>query len=552
MRLKRWLMIGIPAALLLGVLILLVIQQRPAHGPAEPTSASSAETDAAETTAPPEHTDTCTTRIPIVTYTPTEAPTFHPVTPEPTATPDAWSVRIVEPDCLSDGVVLRENAQEGVTVAEPGEPALGHDWSEWEASSEGYRRACRRCGAEEIRPELYTGKLPRIDFTGSLEGISKTERVITGFRFTSAEEYFEGYTFSTWQGHATLAFPKKNYTVRIYGDEELTDKHRFRFGSWQPEHKYVLKANYRDVSGMRNQIAADLWADMAAQRPGLYEGLRGTSHYGAVDGFPAMLYINGEFAGLYTMNLHIDDDLYRMDHRDDAVLIANEAELEETRFRAPAAFTDEKSAWEVEYCGSGEDSQWARDGLNELIAFVMESSDAEFRSDLGERLDVDAAVDYLIFLYVTGLRENSAKDLVLLKYHDCDRWIPTVYDMEGAFGLDLAGTTWRPADEFLPVREGNSLSSGTDSLLWDRLLKNFEPEIRTRYVELRKNVLSEESLVRRIRDALAEIPDEYREMDLALYPRDIPDPEPEEQMTSYVRERLPLLDSLLLKETVTD
>ena len=554
---KRWWIVCAAVVPALAGLILLISGREPydpsgTQKPAETDAVILTEepTDGAAAAPTEEPTEEASespvpTKAPRVTRAPTEAPTFHAEKPEPTVTPDPWNTRVIAPDCLNDGVILHENVTEGTTVAEAGEPAPGHDWSEWEPCEGGYRHICRRCGWEETRPELHEGKLPRIDFTGSLEGISKTERVITGFRFSGPDTFFQGYTYSTWQGHTTLAFPKKNYMVRIYEDEELNSRHRFRFSHWKPEHKYVLKANYRDVSGMRNLIAAGLWADMVCRRPGLYKGLRDTPNYGAADGFPVLLYINDAFAGLYTMNLHIDDDLYRMNHREDAVMIANQAEPDETRFLAQAAFTDEKSAWEVEYCGSGEDNQWARDALNELIRFVMESSDGEFRTGLSERLDVDAAIDYLIFLYVTGLKENNAKDLVLLKYYDCNRWIPTVYDLEAAFGLNLAGMTYRPADEFLPERRGDGLASGTDSLLWERLLKSFEPEIRARYAELRKNVLSEENLIRRIQDALAQIPAEYREMDLALYPREVPDADPEKQMTEYIRERLPLLDSLL-------
>ena len=544
MRLKRWLMISIPVALLLGFLILLVIQQ-PAHEPAEPTPAVSAETDAAEASSPTENNSTTTTRIPIVTYTPTEAPTFHPMTPEPSATPDPWVITVIPPDCLSPGTILKENTEEGYIITEEGEPPPGHEWSEWTRSGNLYQRMCSRCGAEETRDQLYEASVPRIDLIGSLEGISKSDRVITGFRFTSTDEFFEGYSFNTWQGHTTLAFPKKNYTLRIYEDDDLDRKHLFRFRSWNAEHKYVLKANYRDISMMRNLIAADLWADMAASRPGLHEDLRKSSHFGAVDGFPVLLYLNDTFSGLYTMNLHIDNDLYRMNHADDAVMIANSSEPDETRFLARAAFTDEKSAWEVEYCGSGEDDEWAKDKLNELIAFVMESDDETFRMQLGEHLDVDAAIDYLIFLYVTGLRNNASKDLVLLKYHDCDQWIPTVYDLEAAFGLDLETQTWRSAEDFLPSRTGSGWDSSTGNLLWDRLLNAFTPGIRSRYAALRKTVLTPEALTKRVRTALATIPDEYRNMDLALYPRRLPDTTPEEQMTAYIPERLLLLDRLL-------
>ena len=466
-------------------------------------------------------------------------------TPVPTSTPDPWAETVIPPGCTTAGSILRINQAEGVTLAEAGEPALGHDWGAWTEADRGYRRICRRCGAEEQRAALHEGPLPRIDFTGSMEGISKSERVMIGLRFSSKDAFFDGYAYASWQGHATLSFPKKNYTIRMYDDGEMTRKHRFQIGRWQLEHKYILKANYRDITQCRNLTAADLWADMAAGRPNLYHRLKATSHYGAVDGFPVEVYLNGAFHGLYTMNLHIDEDLYQMYQTYDAVMISNSSGPEETLFRAPAAFADEKSAWEVEYCGTGEDDQWAKDELNSLIDFVMSSSDEAFRSHLNEKLDVDGAIDYLLFLYAIGLPQNAAKDLVLLKYQDAGVWIPTVYDLEGAFGLDLETLTYLEPGSFLPSCQDGRWDSGTGSLLWDRLLQSFEPEIRARYADLRGTVLSEESLTDRIREKLAAVPDDAVRADLALWPRQLPDEAPAEQMTAYVLKRLPLLDGIL-------
>ena len=502
-------------------------------------------------TAVPTPTET-PTRMPHITREPTAAPTFHAVTPAPTEMPEPWKETIIPPDCENAGTILRENSVEGIIKTESGEPALGHDWSAWSSDEDGLHRVCKRCGMEEKREHAYLESIPRIDFTGSMDGISKETRVLLGFRFESEDELFNGFSYTSWQGHATLGFPKKNYTIRLYDDEKLGKKHRFRFEKWQLEHKYVLKANYRDISMIRNLAAADLWADMVASRKNLYPGLEKTSNYGAVDGFPVTVYLNGEFHGLYTMNLHIDDDLFQMTHPYDAVMIANSSEPEETRFLSATAFADEKNAWEVEYCGTPDDSQWAKDSLNDLITFVMESDDEIFRARLGEKLDVDGAIDYLIFLYVTGLQSNAAKDLVLLKYQDWDPWIPSVYDMEGAFGLNLETVSYRNTEEFLPVRSEESWDSGTGSLLWDRLLQNFSEKIQSRYAELRQSVITEDKLVSRIQDMAARIPEEYREMDLTLYPRKESEQKPEQQMTGYILERLKLLDNTLISADGAD
>ncbi len=554
---RLWMIIvGIAALAIIAIALVLVVAQRPKETPALAPAATvssemTAKPVAAIPTSAPEAaevprtvpTPECTVRI---TNPLTEMPTLTP----PTPTPNPWHDTEYPSTCEDAGYILHENAYEGVTTILEGAPPLGHEWSEWKKDRESGKMVsvCSRCGKELIRNEIYTGTIPRIDFYGSMEGISKSDRVTLNFDFTSPTEVFSCYSYTTWQGHNTLNFPKKNYTIRLFNDEEITDKHRLVFNGWQREHKYVLKANYRDVSQARNLVAANLWADMAATRPNLFETLRHTSNYGAVDGFPVIVYLNGEFLGLYTMNLHIDDDLYQMDNAYDAVMIANSTEPEETRFRALATFEDEKNAWEIEYCSTGDNNQWAKDSLNELITVVMTSDDEVFRAHVGDYLDMDGAIDYLIFLYVTGLEKNASKDLVLLKYQDFDVWIPSVYDMERAFGLSYDGDVWLAADVFLPILQEGVWDSGTDSLLWDRLLQLFEPEIRQRYAELRRAVLTEDRLMAWTNALIDKIPEKYYAADLALYPRQVPEGDFREQIKAYIHHRLRLLDEIFAQE----
>lgn len=556
MKKKRlWMIVAVVAALaVIAAVVILVTSQKKEETPA-PTPAATvspektAAPDLITPTSTPEATEVQTAvptprRTVRITNPPTEVPTPVP----PTPTPNPWNDTEYPPTCVEAGYIVHENTYEGVTTILEGAPALGHDWAEWVEDPDSGKMVstCTRCGLQLMRSDIYTGTIPRIDFWGSMDGISKADRVTLGFDFTSPTEIFSCYSFTTWQGHNTLNFPKKNFTIRLFNDEEITEKHRLIFNGWQREHKYVLKANYRDFSQSRNLVAANLWADIAATRANLFPTLRRTSNFGAVDGFPVIVYLNGEFIGLYTMNLHIDNDLYQMDNAYDAVMIANSTEPEETRFYALAAFEDEKNAWEVEYCGTGNDNQWAKDSLNELITFVMTSDDETFRAHLGDYLDVDAAIDYLIFLYVTGLESNASQDLVLLKYHDCDVWIPSVYDMEHAFGLSQDGTAYLAADHFVPVQRDGIWDSGTNSLLWDRLLQLFEPEIRARYAELRQNVLTEDELTARVNAFMDQVPDEYYEMDAALWPRQLPEGSQREQMATYTLERLRLMDAVFI------
>ncbi len=452
-----------------------------------------------------------------------------------TSQPQTARVTVVEPTCIAAGYSLVEDLTNGSIRVEEGMPALGH-------APDGMG-LCARCGEK-----VAAASLPRLELNGSMEGISKDQRIKLAMTFTDDQQQVNGWAYTTWQGHESMAYEKKNYTIRLFEDEALTKKLRLTFGHWQPEHKYILKACYRDPSMARNLLAARLWGEMARTRTELPAQLAATANMGAVDGFPVSVWLNGEFHGLYTFNLHKDDDLFRMNGVGrEAIMISNAQTMEESLFRAPAAFVEDVSDWEVEYCGT-EDQTWAKDSLNALITFVMDSDDAAFRRELPQHLDVEAAMDYLIALWAMGLTDAGAVDLVLVKYEDTP-WIPSLYDMEDAFGLTPDGLALAAEDAALPVMEQGKWRSGTGSLLWDRLLQCYTEEIIARYRALRENVLDSERMIGLLDAYIAQIPPEDMAADLALYPdRGGPQMDHDKQIADYIYRRLEILDTLLKEE----
>lgn len=466
-------------------------------------------------------------------------------TPAPAET-EEWIVTVVEPGCVSAGYTMREHRQTGVVEIEDGAPATGHAFGEWIVDPETGMsvQTCAICGDTLSRLPETASDLPSIRLTGSTEGMSKDDRVLLNVEFFDGAGTFSGYAYTSWQGHSTLVNEKKNYTIRLFDDEALTVKHRMELRpGWHLEHKYVLKANYADVSQARNLIAARLWSRMTASRDNLNARLARTSNYGAVDGFPVTVWLNGEFHGLYTLCLHKDDDLYDMHEGNrDVIMICNDSGSDEAFFRAPAAFEENASSWEIEFSAE-EEEPWVKESFNALIRFVMESDDETFRTELSRHLDVDSAIDYLLFMYAAGLTDSAAKDLVLLSYEG-GPWIASAYDMEDAFGLSADGASALAADAFLPGKQDGAWTSGTGSLLWDRLLGGYEDRIRARWQALRQDVLNANNLIAEAEALLSAVPDGDIRTDLNLYPGRTPIENPEEQILTYIRERMPLLDEI--------
>ncbi len=454
----------------------------------------------------------------------------------------------VEATCTEDGYTFVANeAEDSFTVVHL--PALGHDYGDWADAADGLSRSrlCGRCGKVETHriSTVPEEDFPTLHLTGSMEGIDKKHRVTLEVNFASQEIAFTCFTQATLQGHSTYGLPKHNYTLRFFRDQEGSSKYKLQLRNWEEEHKYILKANYNDPTQCRNLVGARIWQQMVDCRPSLHARIAALPLKGAVDGFPVQVYLNGEYFGLYTMNLHKDDDLYGMeDGEKAALLICNGQTMPESLFRERAAFLENNASdWELEYCGTGDDA-WARDSFNALIDFVMTATDEAFRQELDKYLDVDAAIDYLIFIYALGLPDSGAKDLVMLNYGDV--WISSAYDMDEAFGLDAEELQYRAPEEFLPILTENGWDSATSSLLWDRVLGAFAPELRARYTQLRGSVLSDENLLHLVQDYIGSIPEAFYDMDLYLFEdRAFTAEDMAAQIAAYIPARMAALDDIL-------
>lgn len=464
-------------------------------------------------------------------------------------TPNAgdYEITVFPPTCTGQGYSVYTHREIGESFVSDRVAALGHSFGPWQSLSEPTLaqagqdvRRCDRCGGEETRLCFAELPLPVLAIEGSLEGIGKKQEVPIQLRLTGDTPIScSGYL--KHQGHSTLRYDKKNYTLKLRTAED--EKYKVSLSHWNPESKYILKADALDPTLCRNLVCANVWAAVTADRDPLGKELKDLSNYGAVDGFPVALYINGSFSGLYNWNLHKDDDLFAMSEgKSHAILICNEPEGASACFREEADFSGD-CPWEVEFCGT-QDSAWAREKFNALIRFVNESDDALFRRDLEKYLDVAAAMDYLLTVYALGLTNHGTDELVLACWSEGGPFVPSLYDLETGFGLSPDGTGFRDPDSFLPFKVGESWDSATGNLLWDRLLQNFYPQLCARYAQLRQQILEPENLCARVNAFTGSIPQALYEANQIFHPGLPEAREATDQILSYIQARIPLVDKL--------
>lgn len=344
---------------------------------------------------------------------------------------------------------------------------------------------------------------------------------------------YEGGATIKVQGATSINYAKKNYTIKLYKDETLEKKQKIDLG-WGKESKYVLKANWVDAIQARNIVSCRLWGDMVACRTVSENQARLAAlptNGGAIDGFPVAVYMNGEFYGLYTLNVPKDEWLFGMDDSEtEAILCADDwvntdfsVLLTEFKENAAGDLVANNGGWELKYCGT-DDTSWVTESFNNLILFCQQKDGAEFKEGISQYLDVDAAIDYLIYMYVVLMRDNTSKNMNWVTY-DGVTWIPSVYDQDGTFGMVWDGKRYATGNSNLPsvkdgvINVGFALGNGY-FVLWDKLWNNFTEEILLRYMELRQGVLSYDNIVAEFEAFRAEIPESIYQADIEYWAKD--------------------------------
>lgn len=249
------------------------------------------------------------------------------------------------------------------------------------------------------------------------------------------------------QGASSAHLPKKNYTLNL--DQDIV-----AFPDFGKQHKYVIKANYTDASQALNVVNAKLWGKIRATHYQVSDALQDNAgnyltdnngnhiiaetdpqlsiggNFGAVDGFPIVVYINDQYWGLYSFNIPKDDWMAKMPSKAgyaivDTVWEPQGALQQETNF---------KDQMELQFCGT-EDKKWALNSINKLIDAVMASySTAEdFDKAVSPLVDFDSAYDYYIYSVLVNNDDGLFRNY-LLQTFDGKKWYFVAYDLDATFG----------------------------------------------------------------------------------------------------------------------
>lgn len=304
------------------------------------------------------------------------------------------------------------------------------------------------------------------------------------------------------QGSSSALYVKKNWTFGFFNDAELTDECPIRLGKLVEHTEFVFKSNYIDATHSRNIVCNRIWEDMIQARSDIFkrenERAKGFSagngtlidrfDSGAlchVQGYPAELYVNGEFYGLGNLNIGKKRDNYDIKKSNqNHIQIAADDHADFNNWQG-------EPIWETRNPGTpdanftGKVSAWFN--ANALTGTA-------FKDSFPTNHDLVNAIDYMLLIEFTYAYDCFAKNFILTSW-DGVKFFFTPYDLDSTLGLSWEGRSETPWN----VSCRSSGPQASAQAFYQKLYTQFNAEVKARYAELKaKDVLTANNVYRHL------------------------------------------------------
>lgn len=316
----------------------------------------------------------------------------------------------------------------------------------------------------------------RVDFHGLYYEPDETmpPQPLTGGQATGGGLKYRGNT-SFWKSR------RKSLSLRFDEPEQLVGEHA--------NHYLYLLNGYSDSTKLRNKLAYDLFRSW---------GTADSPRHAPMVAW-AEVFVNGRYCGIYEMCARVDGEMLGYAEKPlDQYAVLYKIHPDKKLFTRPQS--------------SGAIQAFPRlklevraEPLNDLLAFTSQSSPEEFARRIGDWIDLDNAIDFLLLLNFSCNVDGRVTNFYLAR--------------DGAKGDRFFFIPWDYDHTF----EGRSfwLSNHLFDRLWNEV-PDFRVRTGARWRELRKGILADAAVSQRIQamaDQLtAAMPWEYELMEVSAFP----------------------------------
>lgn len=313
--------------------------------------------------------------------------------------------------------------------------------------------------------------LPAVYLSGDVNTMTKDNKVSMNFVFKDRTRTIVGYSATKWQGDSSLGYAKKAYRIQTFSDNAMKNKLKFKPKvDWDEGNKWNLKAYYTDALLCRDVVNANIGADVWANADHVPNTLIKADNFGFIDGFPVKLYLNGDFAGIYSFNIA------KGDYGSDVQAIVGSVQAGAAQFGAlpdGGVKLDGKADYEMIYPDDPTDE--IKTSLNNLIKFVATSTDEDFKAQFEQYFDKTSVIDYLIFCNIIEDTDAWIKNQTLFTV-DGKKWYYHPYDLDMSLGSGSDGAVFNPTKGIIGLESNR---------LFKRVATIFGSDVKSRYKALR-------------------------------------------------------------------
>lgn len=241
--------------------------------------------------------------------------------------------------------------------------------------------------------------------------------------YAPATVVYRGHTYAAEakkRGATSIDYPKNSFTVRFAKEDKFHDEER----GFDGVRRLALTQTFDDNSYLRNRLAFTLWNRLDP------------SHV-QIRTYSAVVYLDGEYWGLYTVTDHVDANL--MGHNglgEDGELfkaVSHSANWDDTYqgvVKSDLRMGFVKKEGEPEHGTSG-----AYDSLEDAVEFVAESGDGEFFDEIDSRFETRDYMHWWVFVRFLHASDSVAKNSFhYLPAGPDAKWRYIPWDFNASFG----------------------------------------------------------------------------------------------------------------------
>jgi hypothetical protein len=457
------------------------------------------------------------------------------------------------------------------------------DWSEYISKNGDYplNLPTPRCARLNIISNSDLTQLSKLGLSGAIEG--KNYNIPAVIEFWGMQgNYFKKNAYLSGQGSSSMKYIKKNIAIDLFDSEIGGESFSVKFGEWVPQDSFHLKAYYTDPFRGIGVIGYSIYDDIVKTRGlekdyvwkrallntdiitptnpnvnGKKEVLLYTESGARCfpDGFPCMVFQNGEFWGLYSFQLkkhrsnyclnkktaehiHLDGNISEtslFNANGDSSLIQwkniNKVGFE---IRNPkplylmdgsvydadinsGELIDETSEFydESKHKTCAKVKKYIID-FSKTLATIKAAEDVYLGNKTDENLkaikdtletyfDSENLIDYLITCDVLRNTDGFADNWQWVTYNGV-KWYVCLYDID-----NILGNQWEPVQTISPPLYGKHITQIlTNTSMMKYITTYYTSELEERYAYLRKNgIIDAERIITKIRDWMLRFGGQY-------------------------------------------